>query len=361
MHVALRRLNAHSAQQGCYVVHRRLRGRAALHAAAARANFFLLNYAGCVNLPAAGQCDGLYVQHSALKALYGQTVNHAHARAALGRAVHRVRVVVAGVHHPFYVGAAYRLAPVHLCQPCRHLYYVDRVAPGRGIAAHQLCLCLSHIEAHALCRAVRNLSQLVWLQRAEVNLHAARTQCGRQFLGRARCRAHQPEIRGQAVFKYVAYMLGHGGIIRVVIRAFKPDHAVFQYLQQLVHLSRMQFADLVQKQHAAVRARDRAFLGLRYAVYAQHSRALIYRVVHRTYQAVGDGALVKPHAGRIHLDKRRVGFEWRAGRVLGGLQYQPRRAGLAYAGRAVYDYVLRVGGAEYRLQRAYAVLLADYV
>ncbi len=106
-------------------------------------------------------------------------------------------------------------------------------------------------------------------------------------------------------------------------------------------------------------AGDRALLGLR-AVDAHHP-ALIDGVVYAAYQRVGDGALVKAHAGRVHFDKRRVGRKRRALGPARRFQHQPRGAGLPHARRPVDDHMLGVGRAYHRLERADAFLLADDV
>ena len=61
---------------------------------------------------------------------------------------------------------------------------------------------------------------------------------------------------------------------------------ILQHLEQLVHLDRMQFADLIQKQYAAMRAADRAGLRLRHALNAQRPGALVNRIMHATNQRV---------------------------------------------------------------------------
>ena len=92
----------------------------------------------------------------------------------------------------------------------------------------------------------------------------------------------------------------------VVIGAVEAHHAVLQHLEQLVHLHGVHLADLVEKKHAAVGARDRAFLGLRHAALPQRAGPLIDGVVDAAEERVGDGALVKAQAGGVHLDKGRV-------------------------------------------------------
>ena len=159
--------------------------------------------------------------------------------------------------------------------------------------------------------------------------------------------------------KHVVDVCGRLCIGWVVIRAVKAHQPVFEHLEQLVHLHGVHFADLVQKQHAAVRARDRALLGLRHAALSKRPRALIYGVVHAAEERVGNGALVKPDAGRVHLHKRRVKAKGRSFRALRHLKRQPRGARLAHARRAVYDYVLRVFAAQHRLKRAHALFLTD--
>ena len=150
-------------------------------------------------------------------------------------------------------------------------------------------------------------------------------------------------------------------VIRIIIRAVQHHAAILQHLQQLVHLHRMQFADFIQKQHPAMRFGDRAGFGLRHALCAQLPRTLINRVMDAADERVGNRAFIKAHARRIHLDERRILAEGRPLRLLRRLQHQPRRAGLADAGRAVNQHMLRIRAAENRLQAANAVLLTNHV
>ncbi len=151
----------------------------------------------------------------------------------------------------------------------------------------------------------------------------------------------------------------HAAVVRVIVGRFEAHLAVLEHFEQLVHLDRVQLADFVEEEDAAVRARNRAWLGLRHAVIPQRPRALIDRIVHAAQQRVGDGALIEAHARRVHLDKRRVGAERRAGRLLRTLHHQPRRARFTDTGRAVDDHVLRIRAAQNRAQRANALLLPD--
>ena len=150
-------------------------------------------------------------------------------------------------------------------------------------------------------------------------------------------------------------------VIRIIIRAVQHHASILQHLQQLVHLHRMQFADFIQKQHPAVRFGDRAGFWLRHALRTQLPRALINRVMNAADERVSNRAFIKAHARRIHLDERRILAEGRPLRLLRRLQHQPRRTGLADAGRAVNQHMLRVCAAENRLQAANAVLLPDHV
>jgi len=79
--------------------------------------------------------------------------------------------------------------------------------------------------------------------------------------------------------------------------------------------------------------------------------------VYRADQRIGDGALIEADAGGVHLYKGRVVREGCASGLLGRLQHQARGAGFADAGRAVDDYVLRVGPAKDGFQRADALAL----
>ena len=148
-------------------------------------------------------------------------------------------------------------------------------------------------------------------------------------------------------------------VLGVIIGAIEEDLAVLQHLQQLVELDRVQFADLVQEQDAAVGLGDRSGLGLRDAGHAQRPRPLIDRVMHRTDQRVGDAPLVKAGGSGVQLDELGMGAEGRARVLLGLLQHQSGNGGLAHAGRAVDQDVLGVGAAECCPQCLQAVFLAN--
>ena len=94
------------------------------------------------------------------------------------------------------------------------------------------------------------------------------------------------EIRRKAVFKNIVNVAGHAGIIGVIIGGFQHHLAVLQHLEQLIHLHRMQFADFIQKQHAAMGAADCSRFGLRHALHAQRTRALINGVMYAANQRV---------------------------------------------------------------------------
>ena len=205
----------------------------------------------------------------------------------------------------------------------------------------------------------RDLRKFFALQRAEEYLHTARAQGRGNVGGAARGGADEAKIGGQAVLKDVVDISGRGLVPGVVIGAVEAHHAVFEYLEQLVHLHGVHLADLVEKKHAAVGARDRAFLGLRHSALPKRTGALIDGIMNTAEERVGDGALVKAQAGGVHLDKGRICGEGGTLRALGRFQRQPRRAGLAHARRAVDEDVLRVLAAQHSPQRAHAVLRSD--
>ena len=154
--------------------------------------------------------------------------------------------------------------------------------------------------------------------------------------------------------------IGGRGLVRgVVVGAVETHHAVFEHFEQLVHLHRVHLADLIQKQYAAVGARHRPLLGLRHAALPQGAGSLIDGIVDAAKERVGDGALVKAQTGGVHLDKGRILAKGRALRSLGGLQRQPRRAGLAHARRPIDEHMLRVFPAEHGFERAHAFFLPD--
>ena len=211
------------------------------------------------------------------------------------------------------------------------------------------------------CRALRDGCQFLRLERAEKNFYAARAQSRREFRWRARRGAHQAKVRRHAVVKHVVNPTWRSGIVGIVISAFKAHHAVFQHLEQFVHLHGMQLPDFIQKKHPAMRPRDRALFGLGHAAGPQLTRPLINGIVHAADQGIGNGALVEAHTGGVHFDKRRVRQKWRSFRALCRLQGQPGRTGFAHARRAVNQHMLRMRAGEHGHQRFHGVALPNDV
>ena len=204
---------------------------------------------------------------------------------------------------------------------------------------------------------ISNVRHFLRLQRPEVDLHAAGTQGGRNFGWAAGGRAYQTKIRRKPILEHVMNISGDGSVLRTVVGGFQHHLAVFQHFEQLVHLDGMQLADLIQKQHAAVRLGDGSRLGLGHSLHAQRPGPLIDGIVNAADQRVGDGSLVEADAGGVHLDKGCVGTKGRAGALLRGFQHQTGGAGLADARRPVDDDMLRVFAAQDRFQGFDPVLL----
>ena len=152
-----------------------------------------------------------------------------------------------------------------------------------------------------------------------------------------------------------------GAVVRVVVGRLEHHLPILQHLQQLVHLNGVQLADLVQKQHAALCLGHGARLGLGNTLLSQCAGSLVDRIMDRPDQGIGDRAFIEPDGGGVHLNEGGVLAEGGSPGLLRRLQHQTRRAGLADAGRAVDDDVLRVGAAENGLQRTDAILLPDDV
>ena len=152
-------------------------------------------------------------------------------------------------------------------------------------------------------------------------------------------------------------MRWNGAVIRRIIRTVEIHPPVLQHFQELVHLHRVQFADFVQKQNAAMRARYRAGFGLRHALRAERACTLVNRIVNGADQRVCNCAFVETHTGSIHFDKRRFRVKWGFRVSLGLLQHKACRAGFPHTRRAVQQHMLRVFAAQRRAQRADAVRL----
>ena len=284
-------------------------------------------------------------------------MHHAHAVARVGVLV-GPGGVVAGIDHPFHILRADVGALLHLRKSCAHLHDVHRIAPAGGEAAHHARVLLRHREARALGGMEGDVRDFLRFQRAEKDLHAAAAKRGGDVLRAACGRSHQAEVRWKPVFENVVDVARHTGVIGVVVGRFQHHLAVLQDLEQLVHLDGVQFADLVQEQNSAVRLAHRAGLGLGNPLHTQRSGTLIDGIMHAADQRVGDGALVKAHAGRVHFNEGRVGQKGRALALLRRLQHQTRGAGFAHARRSIDEHMLRVLSAQNGLERFDAVLLA---
>ena len=318
------------------------RAGAAEAVAASVGNFLLRHHAGDAQFPMPRAGHGLGAQDSAhLRAGDGEGVHLPRHIAPRGARLAQARAARTG-GDVFHVRAGDAAAPFLPRRGRRQLHEVDRRAGAVGVAGGQQGILPGQGAAGALGSVFRDLRQFLTLQRAEEYLHAARAQGRGNVGGAARGGADEAKIGGQAVLKDVVDIGGRGLVSGVVIGAVEAHHAVFQHLEQLVHLHGVHLADLVEKKHAAVGARDRAFLGLRHAALPQRAGALIDGIVDAAEERVGDGALIKAQAGGVHLDKGRVRAKGRALRALGRLQRQPRRAGLAHARWAVDEDVLRV-------------------
>ena len=139
---------------------------------------------------------------------------------------------------------------------------------------------MAHDKTGPFGGMIGNVRHFFRLQRPEVHLHAAGTQRGRNFRRAAGSCAHQPKVSRQTVFENIVDVSRNGSILRAVIGRFQHDLPVFQHLEQLIHLDGMQFTDLVQKQHAAMRLGHGSRLWLWHSLHAQRACALINRVVH---------------------------------------------------------------------------------
>ena len=224
--------------------------------------------------------DGFDFHGSALMtADNGQAMHHAHPVAGVGFLVGPGRVV-AGVDNPFNVLFDDFRAVFHLGQTGAHLNDVDRVPAAGGKTPYQRRILVRHGKASTLGGMIGNIRHFFRLQRPEVHLHAAGTQRGRNFRWTAGSCTHQPEIGWQPVFENIVDITRNGSVLRTVIGRLQHDLPIFQHLEQLVHLNGMQFADLIQKQHAAMGLSHCAGFRLRNALHAQRSGPLIDRIMY---------------------------------------------------------------------------------
>ena len=213
-----------------------------------------------------------------------------------------------------------------------------RSATRRAIFAPSRCAASAHDARDLRLR-----------ERLEVHRGAARADRGVDRVGIARRRADQHEVGRRAVAEQLLHVGGHVRIVLVVVRRLERDALVLEHLEQPRLHRRVHLADLVDEQHAAVRARHQAQLRLGdRAVGEVAPRALVDRVVHAAQQRVRRLAVIPAQRRAGRFDERRVGRERRVRARLRHLEREPRDRRLADAGRAVQDHVLRIRRRELR-------------
>ena len=204
---------------------------------------------------------------------------------------------------PLYVVRHYIAAAFLKCGARGKLNHIHGVASAAAVPrafAHGVAV---YAEAKPFCRVACYHFQLLLPKLIEKQLHAAGSQRRGDILRAARCCAYKAEIGGQAVGKNIVYVRRNGCIIRRIVCAFKEYAPVLKHLQQLIHLHGVQFAYFIQKQYAAMRLRNRPWLGLGYALRAERARALIDRIVYGTDERIGNAPFVKADAGRVKLNE----------------------------------------------------------
>ncbi len=146
----------------------------------------------------------------------------------------------------------------------------------------------------------------------------------------------------------------------VVVRRLEGDALVLEDLEQPRLHRRIHLADLVDEQHAAVRARHQPQLRLRDAALGEiASGALIDRIVHAAEQRVRGLAMVPAQRRPGRFDERGIGGERRVRTRFRELQREPRDRRLADARRSVQDHVLRMRRGQLGDQRLDRRLLPD--
>ena len=324
-----------------------------------RSQLLFLHNAVYMQLSAAGHNDSLDFHHSALvSSVYAQSMYRPDA-VFLGRKLLRTGRIMAGLDHKFHVCRLDFLTILHLRKTCGHLHHVDSVPPTGRIASAELRHGLGHMIPRAICRSGCDQADFADIQGPEKHLHAPAAQRRWQFLRTARGGSHQAKIRGHPVLEHLVNIPRNGGILGIIIGGIKGNTTVFQHFEQLIHLNGMQFADFIQKQHAAVGFGHRARLRLRNSLNAQTARTLINGIMNAAEKRIGNGAFVKPHAGGVYFNKRSILTEGRARAFLCRLQYQTGGAGLSNAGRSIDDHMLGVAAAQDRRQCFDPLPLAD--
>ncbi len=361
MQIRLVQRIAQQSQHRADIFRRSVCGGAATHPVSFLPHLFLVHNAGHSNLSPARRGYRFQIQQRPLiLAVHRQSMHHADSAVQLCFLL-GMHGVMTALDHPFHIIGKDHRSTVHLRQPGAHLHDVHRIAATGGVAPDRFRFLPGHRISGAFGGSGGNLPNLLRCQCAEKHLHAPGAQRRTDFRRAACRRADQAEICRKAVTENVVNVARNAGVVRVIIGTVQHHAAIFQHFEQLIHLHGVQFANLVQKKHAAVCTRHRPWFGLRHALRAELTGALINRVVNAADERIGNGALVKADAGGIHLDERRIHRKRRAVGLFRRLQYQPRRARFSHAGRAVNQHMLRIGTAQNRFQAANAVLLPDHV
>ncbi len=164
------------------------------------------------------------------------------------------------------------------------------------------------LRAEALDRALNDRRRLAACVSGSKNTpRRARANRRIDLVGIARRRADQDEIGRRTFLKERLHVRRDVRRALVVIRRLERHALVLEHFEQRVCKSAIDFADLVDEKHAAVRARHEAELRFGNAGLGElATAALIDRIVHAAEQRIGRLARIPAQRRTARFDERRI-------------------------------------------------------
>ncbi|MNJ45646.1 hypothetical protein D3C77_407520 [compost metagenome] len=158
-------------------------------------------------------------------------------------------------------------------------------------------------------------------------------------------RTDQPKVSRQSILKNVMDIGRSPGVFRVIVGALQIHLAILQHLQHFIHLDGVKLPNFIDEQNAAVRLRNRSWLWLRYSRNSHCTGPLVYWIMNRSNQRIGNASFVKSGNRGIHLDKFGVCLKRGYRIFFRFLHHYSGRSRLAHSWRPVNNYMLRIGTA----------------
>ena len=247
---------------------------------------------------------------------------------------------------PFQICCRNTVFPLHPRQRSQRLHQIYGIPAARSITGDFFTQSRFIGQACPPQTVFRYFFHRMSVQPIKENFCAAGTQCFRHLVGTTGGRPDQAKICRDAIFENFMDIGRDISVPAAVITALKVCHSVFQHLQQLIHLNRMQFPDLIDKQNPAMGFTYRTGMGSRDTCLSKSSCTLINGIMHRPQQRVCNIPLIKLQCRCVDLHKFCLFLKGGIFSLFGLLQDQSCRCRFAYPRRAIDQYMLRIRPAE---------------